>query len=174
MEAEAQRILESAEYQLVWRSLADRDGSESFDNLAVIRFSGACAASASSVATPGDATDSLAETAVSDGRVLPFSVVRCDRIAGLLSERIGSLPTAGRDGAFGRALGRVVAHELFHILSRTKGHQTAGVSKACFSATDLLKPAFRFTATAVTQIRPEGAEEAHSPGEVWSDEPTGR
>ncbi|MEZ5356993.1 MAG: hypothetical protein R2762_30500 [Bryobacteraceae bacterium] len=173
MERESQRILDSTGFRIVWKKLAERDGSESFENLAVFRFAGSCASF-----FPGDAAhpggESLADTAVSEGRVLPFSVLRCERIARMLSSQIGPLPSGARDGAFGRALGRVAAHELFHILGQTKGHHADGISKACFSAMDLLKVDFGLGSNAVAQLRPERVEQPHTPGEVWSDEPSGR
>jgi hypothetical protein len=38
------------------------------------------------------------------------------------------------------ALGRVVAHELYHILARTTSHATGGLAKASQSLRDLIRP----------------------------------
>src|SRR5262249_25045036 len=53
------------------------------------------------------------------------------------------LPPREREAAFGRALARVAAHELYHILARTAQHGS-GLSKALFSPKELLSDEFRF------------------------------
>jgi len=46
-------------------------------------------------------------------------------------------PPAVIDQVMGRALGRVLAHELGHYLLRSKAHQTSGLMRAAFSGSDL-------------------------------------
>ncbi len=41
---------------------------------------------------------------------------------------------------FGRALGRVVAHEFIHMLRNSKNHDREGVEKASLSGVDLIAP----------------------------------
>jgi hypothetical protein len=43
--------------------------------------------------------------------------------------------------ALGRALGRVAAHELYHVLGNTQSHGEAGLAKPSFGTVDLLHPA---------------------------------
>jgi hypothetical protein len=44
----------------------------------------------------------------------------------------------------GRALARVIGHELYHILARTSQHPAAGIAKAAFSISDLTMPGLDF------------------------------
>jgi hypothetical protein len=46
--------------------------------------------------------------------------------------------TRERQKAFGIALGRVVAHELYHILARTTAHAGHGLAKASESLEELV------------------------------------
>jgi hypothetical protein len=47
-----------------------------------------------------------------------------------------------RDRVLGRALGRVLAHELYHILSGTKRHSARGLAKASFAVDELISDRF--------------------------------
>jgi hypothetical protein len=52
----------------------------------------------------------------------------------------------------GRALARVIGHELYHILARTCQHPNAGLAKAAFSLDDLTAPGMNFDATSLGRI----------------------
>ena len=83
-------------------------------------------------------TDALGSTQVGQGRVLPFSEVECDHIRKALAYMRPGSNQLERQNALGLALGRVVAHELYHILTRTTTHATAGLAKASQSLRDLV------------------------------------
>jgi len=51
-----------------------------------------------------------------------------------------------RDHMLGRALGRIVAHELFHILADTTLHAHDGVARSALSRGELTTSEFGFTA----------------------------
>src|SRR5262249_47452771 len=113
MRAELQRLLAPAGLQIVWRSLDERRSGENFELVVVSSFEGSCAAGS----MPGrPTTTSLADTSISNGHILPFFRVACGRIIQMLGTRVE--PTV-----LGRALGRVIAHELYHIVAETKDHQ---------------------------------------------------
>jgi hypothetical protein len=80
----------------------------------------------------------LAQTHIVDGRVLPFADVLCDAVRQLVAPDLRAAVARDRDALFGRALGRVAAHELYHILLRTTEHAHSGLSRAEQSAPDLL------------------------------------
>ena len=86
----------------------------------------------------------LGWTHVSDGAILPFSDVDCDRVRVFLQKHLLSVRPADRQTAFGRALGRVVAHELYHIFANTTHHGSDGVGKPAYTVQDLLSDEFRF------------------------------
>jgi len=83
---------------------------------------------------------------VSDGMVLPFSDVDCDAIRGFLQKQLLSTPEAEREETFGRALGRVLAHELYHVLAGTSNHGACGVAKSGYTVGDLVAREFVFEA----------------------------
>jgi hypothetical protein len=53
-----------------------------------------------------------------------------------------------RDYIYGRAMARVVAHELYHVLSQDHGHAEDGVAKPAFATSDLLANHFEFASAA--------------------------
>ncbi len=56
------------------------------------------------------------------------------------------VPGNEREGAYGRALGRVLAHELYHIFGNTTHHASEGVAKESYTVQDLLTEEFQFEA----------------------------
>lgn len=106
------------------------------------RFKGKCYGEAfsggelSELAPYGE-TVALASTPVVAGSVQPFSEVQCDQIRKCISADAGS-GKHQRELALGRAMGRVVAHELYHILLDTRNHAAKGVSKSVHSGEDLV------------------------------------
>ena len=62
----------------------------------------------------------------------------CDEIKTCISGLVGDSCARDKEAAFGRALGRVVSHELYHILARTTGHAARGLAKAAESLQDLV------------------------------------
>ena len=49
-----------------------------------------------------------------------------------------------REEKYGRALARVLAHELYHIFANTMHHGSMGVAKESYSVQDLLTDDFQF------------------------------
>jgi hypothetical protein len=144
MRAEVQRLLAPAGLDIVWKTPGERKAGEDYELVAVASFDGSCSAPE---AAPAPSTVSLADTAISDGRILPFFHVDCPRILQLLGAQVES-------PLLGRALGRVIAHELYHIVARTAEHHDNGVAKAVFSIRDLKNPQFEFDAWSLDQMRP--------------------
>ncbi len=74
-------------------------------------------------------------------RILPFSEVDCDGLRVFLQRGLLGLRAQDRALAYGRAVGRVLAHELYHIFADTKHHGSCGIAKEAFSSQDLLSEA---------------------------------
>jgi hypothetical protein len=125
-----------------WRSLAASEGREVSVELAVITFRGGCDVEnlAPFSAMPG----ALGWTHVSDGAILPFSEIDCDGIRHFLQGDLLHVRKEDREEVFGRALARVLAHELYHIFANTQQHGSWGVGKAAYSIQELLSHTFRF------------------------------
>jgi hypothetical protein len=150
---EAESLMQSAGYAVEWRDSRDRRGDAA--NLVFVELTGNCAAPSSpfpaTVAVePGR---SLATTAVQDGAVLPFTRVDCAALRGVLAPALDREAPARRAFLLGRAMGRLVAHELYHALARTRDHAASGIGKPCFSAADLVSERFEFEAVAINRLR---------------------
>jgi len=149
MKMEVASILEPSGLSLNWRSLKDRSHGESFPDLVVLRFKGSCQVrnpAMDSELGPAVERQALARTMVSDGRVLPFTDVKCDEIRRYLAPELDRIANPKRETVYGKALGRVVAHELYHILAETEVHAKDGVARSFHTRRDLTGEEFRFTA----------------------------
>jgi len=163
MAHEAEAIMSSAGYTIEWRDLG-RSGHDAGDAfLVVIELKGVCEAPEPGAGlAPLMAGTSLASTAVADGKVLPYSQLECGNLSKLIGPSIASEPTRKREFLYGRAMGRLVAHELFHVLIGTRDHDDGGVAKRAFSAKDILADHFEFEVTSLDQLRDSGAGGAGS------------
>jgi hypothetical protein len=155
MKAEVDRLISPADLTLAWRSGATR--GESFQRLVAGRFLGSCVAEPTYAVGQGDLRR-LAHTAVTDGRIQPFASVDCHALRKVLSNRLASGTPAQRDELMGMAMGRVLAHELYHILVGTRDHSANGAAKACFGAADLMAADFSFDGLTLAQLRPARPE----------------
>ncbi len=140
-----------------WRSLSAVRGNEVAVELAVITFKGKCdiATLLPQASSPG----ALGWTHVSDGTILPFSDVDCDRIRSFVQKELLAVHPEEREEAFGRALARVLAHELYHIFANTAKHGTCGAGKAAYSVQELLAEDFQFEARESQALRDGKAHE---------------
>ena len=126
-----------------WRSLTPSRPSNEFSvELAVVTFKGRC--DASGLLAVRSYPGALGWTHVSDGNILPFSDVDCDRIRGFVQRELLSVPFDEREETFGRAVARVLAHELYHIFANTAKHGSCGVGKAAYTVEELLSGEFVF------------------------------
>ena len=145
MHEELQRLLAPAGIDVVWRRMVERKAGENFDLVAVTSFAGSCVAdkAGSAAAT----TVSLADTSISDGHILPFFRIDCTRITAMLGSQV-------EPAVLGRALARVAAHEIYHIVAQTTEHQERGVAKAVFSVRDLTSARFDLDIWSIERMRP--------------------
>lgn len=139
MKAELEAIMGRAGFSVAWPA-SNQTLDASF--LIVVDFSGTCAPRS---AAPFREETSLASTSIVDGAVLPFSRIDCTA----LTRAVGP---AG-DALYGQAMARVLAHELYHVLTRTRDHGRAGIAKPCFRTVDLVAPTFDFEQNIRMQLR---------------------
>lgn len=144
MEDELAAILSPIQAEVVWRSLEFSTGNDRQcrSKLAVIRFDGK--SDASDLANYGDFRWTLGASHVTDGEVQPFCNVNADAIRAYVAENLRALNPGDRNLVFGRALARVLAHELYHIFSQSKRHSKSGLMRAQYSPEQLTGPALRF------------------------------
>ena len=141
LRSELDSIMDPIGLRFEWRPLAD-SSPEATAELAVVTFKGRC--DATSLPPHRTNPGALGWTHISDGIILPFTDLDCGGLRAFLGEQLLALPRGDRDGALGRALGRVLAHELYHIFANTTQHAADGVGKPAYSVGDLLSTGFRF------------------------------
>ena len=114
-----------------WKLLNELGPGESFPDLVVVKFKGSCQVHRSEPIAPFliDERGPLAFTHTADGQVLPFSEVECDRLRRTLKPLTRGVSQQTADILLGRALGRVLAHELYHVRSNTTKHEKEGVNR---------------------------------------------
>jgi len=163
MKREAASAMTQAGAQLFWLKLNVDSPAETFDDLAILRFRGSCRAANPAPAGPGAALRvRLGSTEVAGHSVTSYGSVECDQLQSCLAGELGAFCPGDREEVFGRAMGRVVAHELYHILGHSTVHTHKGLSKALETPFDLVRKDFRFDREAILRlkrrIQPEGGE----------------
>src|ERR1019366_2269010 len=135
MERESGLILKSTGVKLEWRILG-QDPFASYSDLVVMTFKGSCAYEPA--APRYDELGPLAITRTTNGEVQPFGEVDCGRVVNTAANAMSGEDYNRADLLIGRAMGRVVAHELVHMLTKSRTHGTEGVEKPALSGKQLI------------------------------------
>jgi hypothetical protein len=147
MQREISTIMQPSGLEFDWRMMQNRQAGESFRDLVVFTFKGHCQTQGPTYDELGPIAERqpLASTRISDGHILPFSDVECNTIRSYISAQMASAKPSERAGILGRALGRVVAHEMYHMLASTSAHAQDGVARSFHTRKDLTDPVFHFS-----------------------------
>jgi hypothetical protein len=128
---EASRILKESGVAFHWHIGTNAQVSNGL--LVVVKLRGECDMGASpAFLRPGP----LGWAHEEDGTVLPFSELACDNIRGAVQSALLVGNQLRGNVLLGRAMGRVLAHELYHIVADTAEHGR-GVAQAALSPKDL-------------------------------------
>jgi len=152
MKRELAVLMQSAGFVLEWPD-ADRIPQTGDAQLVVLELDGACSAPAD--AGPSEAglqSDQLASTAASDGKILPFANLRCENLNRLVADRLAVEPPARRNQLYARAMARLAAHELYHVVADSGDHSREGVAKARLTTSDLLSDGLEFSPEAIGKM----------------------
>lgn len=144
MEKELGSLFKSTGYRFEWKLMEDVGSSQSFDDLVVVRMKGRCAME--SYPLPYDERGPLAFTHSSDGQLLPFSEVDCDKVRHSVQQAWTAADRSRGEQVLGRALARVLAHELYHIFAKTSHHGQEGIARTALSARQLVAEKLEFDA----------------------------
>jgi len=109
MEQEVESIMEPIGWPVAWSSVRQIAVGEVSAALAVVHFTGECDVPGKHI-SPFD-SKALAWTRMVEGEILPFSGVDCSAVGAFLAPELISVKAQKRQAMFGRALGRVLAHE---------------------------------------------------------------
>jgi len=135
LEKEATEILSPLGLELDWRSLEGVHGNEISQQLAVVKFKGTC--DARDLLPSPFRSGGLGWTHISDGEILPFMDIDCDHIRGFVRSPLAGMAAGERDAALGRAMARVMVHELYHILGRTVRHGSGPADHRAYTVQEL-------------------------------------
>jgi hypothetical protein len=152
MQQEAGDLMRPVGYQVHWLEQGEaREVQAAF--LFVVGLKGPCHPSPGPSGRFQAAKARLAFTFVENGRILPFSDVDCSALREFLAPALARQPKSQRDLIYGRAMGRLLAHELYHLVGQTKDHAHAGVAQAELSARELTAEQFTFGEEALARLR---------------------
>jgi hypothetical protein len=142
MQKEATSLLGPTGVKVYFRLKSEAVG-ENFDEVVLMSFQGKCGMDPMPVVF--DERGPLAFARTVDGEVQPYGVVRCDRVQNTVKQAMWGRDFRQGDRLMGRALGRVLAHELFHMLAKTPGHGHTGVTKKALSGKALISDELPFS-----------------------------
>jgi len=162
MKSELDAVMRPFHMRFDWRSLDRATGHEVVDEVMVVHFKGAC--QADPPVTAGPRAGTLGWTHVTDGEILPFADVDCDKIREVMAQTLSISPPAERAYLLGRAMARVLAHELYHFLAHTTKHASSGIAKATYTRAELTCDNLRFDEAQLRAVREQSAH--HPAGEA--------
>jgi hypothetical protein len=140
MKREFAGIVKDATITVEWRTRQEAQ-REALANLMVVRFKGKCVLDP--VPYLYDERGPMAFSYSSDGVVQPFSEVACDKVTTAVRSAMFGGDYARADLLLGRALGRILAHEVVHMLSGSGEHGHEGVARQALSGNQLIAPELR-------------------------------
>lgn len=136
LEQEAASIMAPLGLDLEWKSLAGFRAGESARRLVVTTFRGTCD-TRGLMPAPVESSG-LGWIYITDGELQSFIAVDCDRIRAFVRGPLYRTDPRDRDRILGRAIGRVIAHELYHTLGRTTHHGSGRVGHAAYTVRELI------------------------------------
>jgi hypothetical protein len=131
-----------------WRSRASQEVPS---DLVLVRFTGKCVLDP--VGYLYDERGPMAFTYSTDGVVQPFGEVACDKVTSAVRSAMSGGDFANADVLLGRALGRVLAHEVVHMLSKSGAHGRTGVARPALSGSQLIAPELRLEPEDLERMR---------------------
>ena len=134
-----------------WHELSGYQSRVVAPRIVFIYFKGDCR---SPHLPPHQMVDGLALAGINrvDGRMLPVVTVDCDRTANYLWPSMNGGQRANGDTAFGRALARVLAHELYHYFTGATKHTRSALFRASIPASSLLAKELKFIPEEVADL----------------------
>jgi hypothetical protein len=151
MKRELNALLADSGIRFSYRLPNELGESDVVDDVVVVRLRGRCRMEAMPALL--DERGPLALTHLTDGEMLPFSEVACDRVRLSIRSAMWGDDFKRADLLLGRALARVIAHELYHMLGGTKDHAGEGVAKRALTGRQLITEGARFSASDLDKLR---------------------
>ena len=160
MHRQLQNLLVKAGISVDLRDRSEVSPRAEFSQLVLFEMKGRCEMGTWPVGALSDERGALAMAYSSDGKVLPFGEVECDRVRESLQRVLGRANPDAYQSAYGAALGIVMAHEIYHMLGDQVKHTHEGITKPSLSARELLEQNPSLTEIARAVIR-DGLKPQH-------------
>jgi hypothetical protein len=141
IQSELEAIMAPTGLEFSWYPLSQAD-AQVVSHLAIIHFQGEC--DAEGLGPETGFSGPLGWIHTSDGQILPFIDVNCDGLRVFVQRDLIGVAATNREAVFGRAMARVLAHELYHLLANTRIHTAGGIAKAAYTVQELLEPILNF------------------------------
>jgi hypothetical protein len=139
---ELQAVMKHADVVTDLRLFSQMTPFQEFGNLVVVRMKGECKMDSRPIRRADSGPLAFAHT--SDGQVLPFMEVLCDRVRAVIRPVMWGDHFRRTDELLGRAIGRVMAHELYHILGQTSQHGEGGIANHTLTGGQLIGDTLEF------------------------------
>ncbi|HYO81206.1 MAG TPA: hypothetical protein VES20_07390 [Bryobacteraceae bacterium] len=139
LQGELNRLLKPAGIDVGYHIGSELGPAAEPTDIIVVKFRGRCRRDG--ISPVPDEHGPFARTHVSNGQILPFAEVACDRVQSSMRTKVGPRIT---EAMLGRALARVVAHELYHIVGKTPHHSDEGIARRGLSSSDLVAESLAF------------------------------
>lgn len=137
LQAEVAALMAPAGFDIEWRERTRQPLPSTAAELIFVRFNGTCEVRRTPLDRP-QVTGTLAATHVSSGEVLPFSDVDCNLLMTHVSRALAGYGRKQSQRLAGRALARVVAHEMWHALTKSGAHGRRGLMRRALTPEELI------------------------------------
>jgi hypothetical protein len=146
------RILRPTGIDVIVELKAELPQNPQFGQLVVFKMKGSCSMWPLTGGVLADEPGPLALAYMSDGQVLHFGEVECDRVRHSLQRVLGPIFSEKSQQIYGSALAVVIAHEVYHMLGNACNHTRKGLTKSSLSASELMNPQLDLPPAALTTI----------------------
>jgi hypothetical protein len=137
MREEMQRLFSGSRLRFQWADRREAGLGWEADGIVVVRLRGECRIP--ELPMLPDERGPLAWTHISDGALLPFSEIDCARVTRAAQAALRGGERLLGDAFLGRALARVAAHELIHILLQRREHVSKGIFRRGLTPRELVE-----------------------------------
>jgi hypothetical protein len=151
MQQETARVFSEAGVTFLWRQANQPNIMPAGVPHVTLRAHGDCRIEPNALAAAEDGPMGWVES--QDGVIRPLIDVDCDRISAMVRQNRGPLPLPLMVRAFGHALGRVLAHELYHYVTQSATHSASGIFRRALTSRDLMLPEVRFGPAEIEALR---------------------
>lgn len=153
LQHELQRILAAARLKVDLRLNSDLPNAPQFRDVVLFKMKGHCTMEALPIGALSDERGALAMTYSVDGTLLPFGEVECDRVRESIQRSLGKGNPEIHQAAFGVALARVIAHEMYHMITNSSIHTKEGVTKESLSGRELSQDVMSYPSRAKSALQ---------------------